>query len=114
VKKAEDDHGRRHARLYLDYQRSLQAYTPWTSMTSSRAGHLLDSDAEARDKWQARLRYLLVDEYQDTNAAQYRLLKLLAGNRAASPQWAMTTNPSIPGAARSRRTCPCSRKIFPR
>jgi ATP-dependent DNA helicase Rep len=36
-----------------------------------------------RDKWQNRLRYLLVDEYQDTNASQYQLLRLLAGVRAA-------------------------------
>ena len=35
------------------------------------------------EKWQNRLRYLLVDEYQDTNACQYQLLKLLAGARAA-------------------------------
>ena len=32
---------------------------------------LLARDAEARAKWQAQLRYLLVDEYQDTNAVQY-------------------------------------------
>jgi len=84
VKKAEDDHGRRHARLYLDYQRSLQAYNAMDfDDLISKPVHLLESDAEARDKWQAQLRYLLVDEYQDTNAAQYRLLKLLAGNRAA-------------------------------
>ncbi len=36
-----------------------------------------------RDRWQNRLRYLLIDEYQDTNACQYSLLKLLAGPRAA-------------------------------
>ena len=35
------------------------------------------------DKWQNRLRYLLIDEYQDTNACQYRLLRHLAGPRAA-------------------------------
>ena len=35
------------------------------------------------DKWQNKLRYLLVDEYQDTNACQYTLLKLLTGPRAA-------------------------------
>jgi ATP-dependent DNA helicase Rep len=29
-----------------------------------------------RDKWQRRLRYLLVDEYQDTNTCQYELVKL--------------------------------------
>ncbi len=39
---------------------------------------LLQTDAEARAKWQATLRYLLVDEVQDTNATQYELLRLLA------------------------------------
>ncbi|MGE4052629.1 MAG: ATP-dependent helicase [Piscinibacter sp.] len=43
---------------------------------------LLRRDAEARAKWQDALRYLLVDEYQDTNAVQYEMLKLLAGERA--------------------------------
>ena len=33
-----------------------------------------------RAKWQDQLRYLLVDEYQDTNTIQYELLKLLAGD----------------------------------
>ena len=35
------------------------------------------------DKWQNRIRYLLVDEYQDTNHAQYQLVKLLVGARRA-------------------------------
>ena len=43
---------------------------------------LLQRDAEVRAKWQDTLRYLLVDEYQDTNAIQYGMLKLLAGERA--------------------------------
>jgi DNA helicase-2/ATP-dependent DNA helicase PcrA len=34
---------------------------------------------EARERWQKAFRYILVDEYQDTNHAQYRLLQLLAG-----------------------------------
>jgi ATP-dependent DNA helicase Rep len=84
VKKAEDDHGRRHARLYLDYQRNLQAYNAMDfDDLISRPVLLLESDPEAREKWQNRLRYLLVDEYQDTNTAQYRLLKVLAAARAA-------------------------------
>ncbi|WP_088281516.1 ATP-dependent helicase [Ideonella sp. A 288] len=38
---------------------------------------LLQRDAEARAKWQDRFRHVLVDEYQDTNAVQYELLKAL-------------------------------------
>ncbi len=34
---------------------------------------------EARERWQKAFRYVLVDEYQDTNHAQYRLLQLLGG-----------------------------------
>jgi len=43
---------------------------------------LLQRDAEVRAKWQHTLRYVLVDEYQDTNAVQYELLKTLVGERA--------------------------------
>ena len=40
---------------------------------------ILENFPEAREKWQKAFRYVLVDEYQDTNHAQYRLLQLLAG-----------------------------------
>ena len=43
---------------------------------------LLASNEEVRSRWQNRLRYLLVDEVQDTNACQYDLLRLIAGPRA--------------------------------
>jgi ATP-dependent DNA helicase Rep len=43
---------------------------------------LLLSDEEARANWQNTLRYVLVDEYQDTNAIQYELLKSIVGERA--------------------------------
>src|SRR4051795_5611697 len=40
---------------------------------------VLENFPEARKRWQKAFRYVLVDEYQDTNHAQYRLLQLLAG-----------------------------------
>ncbi|MBE3655516.1 ATP-dependent DNA helicase Rep [Vibrio navarrensis] len=42
---------------------------------------LLRSNEEVRHYWQNRIRYLLVDEYQDTNTSQYELVKLLVGER---------------------------------
>ena len=43
---------------------------------------LLKTNEEVREKWQNRIRYLLVDEYQDTNTSQYEFIKLLVGSRA--------------------------------
>jgi ATP-dependent DNA helicase UvrD/PcrA len=40
---------------------------------------VLERFPEARERWQKAFRYVLVDEYQDTNHAQYRLLQLVAG-----------------------------------
>jgi DNA helicase-2/ATP-dependent DNA helicase PcrA len=40
---------------------------------------LLETDAEVRQRWQGRFRHLLVDEFQDTNQVQYRLVRLLVG-----------------------------------
>lgn len=37
---------------------------------------------EVRSRWQQKIRYLLVDEYQDTNTSQYELIKLLVGEQA--------------------------------
>jgi DNA helicase-2/ATP-dependent DNA helicase PcrA len=44
--------------------------------------HLLRQDADVRAKYQRRYPFILVDEWQDTNMAQYELVKLLAGSRA--------------------------------
>jgi ATP-dependent DNA helicase Rep len=43
---------------------------------------LLQRDTQIRERWQERLRYVLVDEVQDTNAIQYELLKSLVGEQA--------------------------------
>ncbi|MDR9827842.1 DNA helicase Rep [Vibrio sp. FNV 38] len=42
---------------------------------------LLRGNEEVRLRWQSRIRYLLVDEYQDTNTSQYELVRLLVGER---------------------------------
>ncbi|HHR5882834.1 TPA: DNA helicase Rep [Providencia alcalifaciens] len=42
---------------------------------------LLYHNEEVRERWQQKIRYLLVDEYQDTNTSQYQLVKLLVGSR---------------------------------
>ncbi|MEJ2764361.1 DNA helicase Rep [Photobacterium sp. MCCC 1A19761] len=43
---------------------------------------LLRDNQEVRQRWQNRIRYLLVDEYQDTNTSQYLFVKLLVGERS--------------------------------
>ena len=40
---------------------------------------MLKSQTTIREKWQQQFRYIMIDEYQDTNAAQYQLVKLLTG-----------------------------------
>jgi len=47
-----------------------------------RPVRLLEEDAALRARWAARFEHVLVDEFQDTNPVQYRLLKLFAGTRA--------------------------------
>ncbi len=44
-----------------------------------RSVALLERNAAVREAWQRRFRYILVDEYQDTNRTQYQLIRLLAG-----------------------------------
>jgi DNA helicase II / ATP-dependent DNA helicase PcrA len=42
---------------------------------------LLRESGEVRQKWQSRFRHILIDEYQDTNAAQYAIVKLLVNDQ---------------------------------
>jgi DNA helicase-2/ATP-dependent DNA helicase PcrA len=43
--------------------------------------HMLQTQPEVRQKWQQQFKYILIDEYQDTNAAQYKLIKLLTNEQ---------------------------------
>jgi ATP-dependent DNA helicase Rep len=71
------------AQAYRSYAATLQAYQAVDFDDLIKLPVQLFADNIAiREKWQNRLRYLLVDEYQDTNACQYQLLRLLTGPRA--------------------------------
>jgi len=79
---ARDDDERVAARVMKLYEERLLAYqaVDFDDLIGLPL-KLLQRDAEARAKWQDTLRYVLVDEYQDTNAVQYELLKALVGER---------------------------------
>lgn len=72
------------ARLYGAYEQRLRAYNAvdFDDLIGLPV-RLLTMHPEILSRWQNRLRYLLVDEYQDTNEAQYQLVKRLAGVRGA-------------------------------
>jgi ATP-dependent DNA helicase Rep len=81
---AEDDFEADLARLYADYQRSLHAYNAVDFDDLIRLpARLFATQPDLLETWQSRLRYLLVDEYQDTNGAQYELVRRLVGPRGA-------------------------------
>ena len=68
------------ARVYASYQETLQSYQAVDFDDLIRLpAVLLQQNSEVRNKWQRRLRYLLVDECQDTNTCQFTLMKLLTG-----------------------------------
>jgi len=75
---ASDDRQRAFARVYAAYEAVLRrAGALDFDDLLLRAVQVLDESAEARATWTSRFRYILVDEYQDTNRAQFDLLRLL-------------------------------------
>ena len=79
---AQDDNERITARIMARYEERLTAYqsVDFDDLIGLPL-KLLQNHPEVRDKWQGQISHWLVDEYQDTNATQYELLKLLAGER---------------------------------
>jgi ATP-dependent DNA helicase Rep len=71
------------AEFYQRYQNHLRAYNALDfDDLICLPTLLLKTNETVRQKWQTRIRYLLVDEYQDTNTSQYELVSLIVGERA--------------------------------
>jgi ATP-dependent DNA helicase Rep len=84
AQQASNDEAKVQTRIYARYEETLRAYQ---AVDFDDLIHLpvvlFKQHPEALARWQHRIRYLLIDEYQDTNDCQYQLTKLLAGDRAA-------------------------------
>ncbi len=77
---SKDPNSERIAHIYKSYQSELEKNNALDfDDLLLEAVRLLKVSAEVRERYQRRYRYLLVDEYQDTNRPQYELMKLLAG-----------------------------------
>lgn len=80
AKQAEEEFEVASAKIYQLYQQALKAYQAVDFDDLIRLPvELFEQHRDALHKWQLKLRYLLIDEYQDTNACQYRLVKQLTG-----------------------------------
>lgn len=66
------------AQIYPLYQKILKdnAALDFDDLIG-RTVHLLQTQDAIREKWRQQFKYIMIDEYQDTNAAQYKLVKLL-------------------------------------
>ena len=72
------------ALLYAEYQRSLKAYNAVDFDDLIMIPVLLfRTNPKMLANWRGKIRYLLVDEYQDTNLSQYELIKILVDERQA-------------------------------
>ena len=81
---ADDELSTNAARIYVEYERTLKAYQAVDFDDLIRLPvKLLEAEEEVAQRWRTRIWHLLVDEYQDTNRCQNRLLRLLTGERAA-------------------------------
>ncbi len=68
------------AEIFVEYEREKHAAAALDfDDLLSHTAELLQSHSEVRARWQEKFRYILIDEYQDTNTVQYKLVKLLLG-----------------------------------
>jgi ATP-dependent DNA helicase Rep len=71
-------------RVYAEYERTLKAYQAVDfDDLIMKPVQLLEQDEDVATRWRSRIWHLLVDEYQDTNRCQNRLMRLLTGERAS-------------------------------
>jgi ATP-dependent DNA helicase Rep len=71
------------AQIYPQYQQSLQAYNAVDFDDLIRLPVSILSEApDVLERWQHKIRHLLIDEYQDSNTSQYTFVRLLVGSRA--------------------------------
>ncbi|MBC5828940.1 MAG: DUF3553 domain-containing protein [Candidatus Eremiobacteraeota bacterium] len=72
--------GERYGNVFREYERRLAECNSLDfDDLIARTIALLETDVETRTRYQNKFRYVLVDEYQDVNYAQYRLCSLFAG-----------------------------------
>jgi len=82
LKMANDADSQEFAEFYQRYHQHMKAYNALDFDDLILIPTLLLKNyAEVRERWRNKIRYLLVDEYQDTNASQYELVKLITGER---------------------------------
>ncbi|MEG9499209.1 DNA helicase Rep [Mannheimia indoligenes] len=81
IARVRDERERVFSHFYQLYQNQLKAYNALDFDDLIMLPVLLFRQfPEAKARWQQKIRYLLVDEYQDTNTSQYELIKLIVGN----------------------------------
>ncbi|WP_394275730.1 DNA helicase PcrA [Luteococcus sp.] len=85
-----------HAQAYSEYQRRLVAANAldFDDLIMTTV-HLLQAFPEVREGYRRRFRQVLVDEYQDTNHAQYQLIRQLCGELDGATEQAMGNSPRV-------------------